>query len=121
MTRLIDIIKRIGDKPTYGVVDYQFPSLIEELEVQRIKNIIIQNLKIIEQEIDNTFESIEKCNDKQEAKIYFDVLQEIQEILAKLFFLGEIKVSGKLERFIRECDRLDDDWLRSSLFSNIKE
>lgn len=121
MIRLVNIIKEVEDKPTYSAVDRQFLSLVEELEVQRIKNIIVQNLGVLEKEIDNAFLNIGKCNDMHDAKVYFDTLQKIQEFLAKLFFSGEIKVSDKLENFIRECDRLDDDLLRNSLFKQIKE
>ena len=96
--------------------------LMEELERLRIKDIIVPKLSIIEQEIDKLFfVKIKNCVDEIEAGQYFDLLQKIQEILATLFFRDLITVSDKLEKFIKDCDRLDDPWLRSVIYNMVKQ
>jgi len=52
--------------------------------------------------------------------LYFDKLQEIQEALSKLTFVEEIELSKPLRQFVRDCDRLDDIWLRKRLYNEIK-
>lgn len=122
MEKLIKLIQEIDAKPIYNKIDLQFPSLMEDNEVQRIKNLVVPKLKIIEEEIDSLFFlKIKGCKSAEEAKAYFDLLQKAQEILAMLFFKENIQISDKLQKFIRDCDRLDDDWLRNSIFNKIKE
>lgn len=122
MQKLLKIIREINEKPVYNCQISQFPSLIEKYEADRMKYIIMSNLDIIEHEIDELFFScIKNCHSIGEATVYFDVLQKIQEILAMLYFKETIEISDKLKKFIYDCDRLDDNWLRDALFQKVKE
>jgi hypothetical protein len=97
MQKLFKIIQEINKKPIYNCQISQFPLLIEEYETNRIKHVIMPNLNVIECEIDELFFSyIKNCRSIEEATVYFDVLQKIQEILATFYFKGKIGVSDKL-------------------------
>ncbi|MBY0110232.1 MAG: hypothetical protein K2X90_03920 [Candidatus Babeliaceae bacterium] len=122
MENLIKLIDQIKNKPIYDKITLQFPSLIKENENHRIKNLIVPNLRLIEEEINLLLSfKIRNCNNLQEAKKYFDILQKIQEVLAMLFFKEKIEISNKLQKFIRDFERLDDGWLRENLFNEIKQ
>lgn len=98
------------------------PALRDEEECTRIKSIIMPQLDLIEKEVGYLLSiSIKNCKTLEDAQQYFDVLQQTQEIVGGLFFSGEIEVSTKMEQFIRECDRLDDPWLRQHIFEKIKQ
>lgn len=96
--------------------------LRDEEQRKRIKNIITPQLDLIEKEVGYLLSiSIKNCKTLEDAQEYFDVLQQIQEIVGGLFFSNEIEVSTSMEQFIRECDRLDDPWLRQHLFEKIQQ
>lgn len=122
MKNIKEILLKIANKPVYGYLFNTMPSLIEENEDQRIKDLISPNLKAIEEEIDLIFfTKIKSSKNLDEANIYFDILQDIQGVLSGLFFKGKITLSGKLQKFIYDCERLDDFWLRNELFNKIKQ
>lgn len=122
MQNLKKIIEQIQNKPIYDSVTSQFASLIEENEANRIKEIILPNITNIEREIDIIFfEKIKNCKNVESANTYFDILQEVQEVLSLLLFQENIEFSNKIQNFIRDCDRLDDEWLRNALFQEIKQ
>lgn len=72
------------------------------------------------QQILHVIKEIKNCDSYKETKIYFDTLQETQEALGFLFFNNKISLSPELRKFVRDCDRLDDEWLREHLFEKIK-
>lgn len=122
MEKLIKIIQEIENRPVYNQTTSQYPSLVNEDEIRRIRDIVLSHLEVIEQEIDLLlFTYIKHCKNTDEAKPYFNILQKIQEILAMLFFTHQIEVTDKLKKFIHDCDRLDDDWLRNEIFNQIKK
>ncbi|MFA6066666.1 MAG: hypothetical protein WC707_05800 [Candidatus Babeliaceae bacterium] len=84
-------------------------------------NKITPLLPLLSQEIDNLFLKIKNCNNKKDADIYFDQLQKIQDNLAELLFVYDAKLSSDLVKFISDCDRLDDPWLREYLFNFVKQ
>lgn len=121
MKNLIEIIKEVDNNSTNNYVGYAPPALRNEEEHTRIKNIIMPHLDLIEKEVGYLLSvSIKNCKTLEDAQQYFDVLQAIQEIIGGLFFSEEIEVSSKMEQFIRECDRLDDPWLRQHIFEKMK-
>ncbi len=83
-------------------------------------NYINPRLPFILSEIYILLEKIKLCSSEHEAKIYFDILQNIQNILATLMFREEIEVNDEIAQFVRDCERLDDPWLRDYLFIKIK-
>ena len=122
MKNLIEIIKEVENNSTHDNERYIPFALRNEEECQRVKNIIVPQLDRIEKEVVHSLTaSIKNCKTLESAQEYFDVLQAIQEIVGGLFFSDEIEVSTRMEQFIRECDRLDDPWLRQHLFEKIKQ
>jgi hypothetical protein len=71
--------------------------------------------------INNTLLQIKNCHSFAESQKYFDLLQNAQEIISELFFTEKIVLSKELRKFVRDCERLDDPWLREYLFKKIKE
>lgn len=121
MKTLLKLIQA-DNNSVYDKINTQIPALYEENKLEYIKNIVVPNLKVIEEEIDALFFSkIKSSKNIEEAEVYFDILQQIQGILAELFFKGKIELSDILRRFISDCERLDDEWLRNHLFGLIKE
>lgn len=77
--------------------------------------------ELLRQEINTTILKIKACKDIFEAQMYFDVLQNAQDILSKLSFVEGIKLPDGLVRFVNDCDRLDDKNTRDYFFNKIKK
>ncbi len=92
------------------------------MENQRINNIVVPALPALEKEIDElTFKIIKLCKTIQDADAYFMLLHEIQSVLSRLLFVENIPLSNRLEDFVRDCERLDDEWLRQGIFNRIQQ
>ena len=87
-------------------------------EVQPEK--IDEQLPLMLEIINDLLAKIKESNDLQAANYYFDILQEIQYVLAILAFVKEIPITKELDKFLSDCDRLDDAWTRDMLFKMIK-
>ena len=87
-------------------------------EVQPEK--IDEQLPLMLEIINDLLAKIKESNDLQAANYYFDILQEIQYVLAILAFVKEIPITKELDKFLSDCDRLDDAWTRDMLFKLIK-
>lgn len=79
---------------------------LKESQLKGAINEIIQKIKI--------------CKSVVEADAFFDELFAIQDVLAELLFVHHITMMPSLRKFIRDCERLDDPWLREYLFNEIK-
>lgn len=122
MEKLKRILEQVKNTSAVDAISIHIPALVNDNEIYRIKQIILPNIKDIENEIDLLFfQKIKHCKTVEEANVYFNILQEIQELLAILYFKESINFSEKIEGFIRDCDRLDDEWLRNKLFCEIKK
>lgn len=122
MKNLLKIIDKIEKEKPSNNIDLIFPSLVDQNKMKKIKSIIIPELSLIEKEIDYLlFSKIKNCKSINEANEYFDILQKMHKILAILFFKEKLEISDKLQKFIKDCDRLDDEWLRNKIFNKIKE
>ena len=54
---------------------YTWSSLVQEQDLQRLKEIVVPKLETIEEEIDQLlFVTIKSCIDENEAQPYFDLL-----------------------------------------------
>lgn len=121
MGKIKKILLEVYNIPRYASQFNNIPALIEEMEDERICDLIYPRLQEIESEIDLLFfTKIKHCLDLGEANIYFDTLQKIQDVLARLYFKNKISLSDKLQKFVQDCDRLDDSWLREEIFKKIK-
>lgn len=94
-------------------------NLLTNIENKPISGDISLQLQFLYNEIQNLISKVKKCTDIQGANTYFDLLQRIQDVLAEQVFKYELDVSPALRKFIRDCDRLDDDDLRKYLFNEI--
>jgi|ERR1700733_102544 len=94
--------------------------LLEDLQHGPIKDNIIALITYLREQIVYSFNEVKGSSNLQDAEAAFDKLQKIQEILACLFFKYDVAMADDLREFIRDCDRLDDPWLRENLFAKIK-
>lgn len=94
--------------------------LLQTIKNEPIKTKVVSMLPLLEEEISFLFSQLKKCKNIEETNFYFDLLLGLQEVLAELVFKENIIVSTKLRKFIRDCDRLDDSWLREHLFKKIQ-
>lgn len=77
---------------SFNNLSQMWSSLIQDQESQRIKDIVVPQLKIIEEEIDQLlFVTIKNCANEHEAQPYFDLLAKIQEALAMLFLKTKLR------------------------------
>jgi ribosome-binding factor A len=121
MEHILEVLQKIENKPLTDNLTSQIPYLLEQIEDERIKNIVIPELAAIENDIENIiFSKIKMCKNLQEAKSYFELLQKIQEILAHLAFKDKIEISEKLLKFTKDFDRIDDICTREDLFRQVK-
>lgn len=93
--------------------------LLSKLQENPNEDTIIQ-LDKVAKEISHIFSEIKKLNTLEESKELFNFLQKIQETLGFLFFNDIILLPSQLKQFVRDCDRLDDPWLREHLFNKLK-
>ena len=70
-------------------------------------DIIYENLFLFEIEIKKIFEEIKFSDSFDVAEKYFSLLDEIQFILAKLFYKEKFKIPESLLKFIADFDRMD--------------
>lgn len=95
--------------------------VLENIYNEPIKTNVIPLFSFLYKEINCLLGKIQHCENIGTAKVYFDILQKIQEVLAELAFRYEIAMPSNLYKFIRDCDRLDDTWLREYLLDKLKK
>jgi len=77
-------------------------------------------LSLILEEIYKLLERIYECNTEEQAQIYFDELEEFQELLSIIRFEYGLSLPQELRKIVRDCERLDDIDVRNFLFNEIK-
>jgi hypothetical protein len=77
-------------------------------------------LDFLEKEINILFEIILKSNKFEDMYGVFDMLAEIQSILATALFKNEIHMNRFLVDFVTDFDRIDDIDVREYLYNEIK-
>jgi len=106
----------ISEDDEYAVLG----KVLEEIDSNPIKSNISWELVYLEKVVRTLLAKIKDSNNIQQAEIYFDILQNIQDALAKLSFKYDVKLSASLNKFVSDFDRLDDHELRDYLFNKIK-
>lgn len=89
-------------------------------EAKNSSTLPIDYIQIIEYELNDYFDKINKYKSTLEADFILTELGLFQEKLAELSFRYNIILSKKLNDFIREFDRSDDQSVRNNLFDKIK-
>lgn len=94
----------------------KFSKLIEcKLETSKA-----EALEFIQKIIILMFTSIEQTNTSDESNLIFDILGDIQFILAREIFGKGLEVNEFLETFVKDFDRIDDDFMKNYLYDKIK-
>ena len=117
--KLFDLIKK--DQFRYDLKNKVLLfKLLAEMEADPTQPNIKLRLNFLYQQILLLLLKIKDCENIITANTYFDQLQKIQQALAIYAFKYEIEMTNSLYKFISDCDRLDDPWLREFLFDRIK-
>ena len=95
-------------------------STLKAIESAPNQDGLSDNLVILEAEIRNILLAIRSCEEVEGANAYFQTLDKVQTVLARLVFKKGLKVTHNLREFVRDFDRIDDMDLRRYLFSKIK-
>lgn len=91
----------------------------EELhEIERLGRSLTRNLSLLAQKIKYLFEQIKSCDTLDSAQEYFDLLDNIQLVLASLIFKEEIGIPERLVKFVTDFDNLEH--IKETIFSEIK-
>ena len=96
------------------------PFFLQTLKNENRAEKIDEQLPLMLKIINDLLAKIKLSNDLQTANYYFDILQEIQYVLAIIAFVKEIPITKELGKFLSDCDRLDDAWTRDMLFKMLK-
>jgi len=101
-------------------ITYNTTCLLEKIENEPLQSNIIVMFPEVLGIVKKIIYKISLCQTIQDTSCYFDLLDKIQFVMAGLVFRDNLPVSQELRKFIRDCDRLDDPWLRDYLFKKIK-
>ena len=77
-------------------------------------------LEAVETEVERTLRAMAACATIDDAKVYFDELQEIELSLATLFYKYNVQLPFSLHRVVQELDRIDDPALRLRVFTRLR-
>jgi hypothetical protein len=121
MKNIIKILEKIKSKPKTVNFTPKIPYLQEDIEKQRIKEIVASNLDIIEKEVKYIFLKIKICSTIEEANFYFNILQEIVDVLQGPIYINDMIVTPAIAKFIKDFDRLDMECIRNYFFPKIKD
>jgi hypothetical protein len=94
--------------------------LLQIIKKNPIESKVVQKFPLILKAVNAILNKIKDYEDFKAAKGHFDELQETQDVLAEMLFKHNIQMSPGLRKFIRDCDRLDDEEIREYLFREIK-
>ena len=94
--------------------------LIKDLRSYPDEINVLPKLPLLYNRILALLEYVKSAESAVEAEAYFNELLKIHEILSELLFVHGIQMTPQLRKFIRDCERLDDEWLREYLFKELK-
>ena len=92
--------------------------------LRKIENLgknLSRELQLLHQNVRYILSQIKSCDTQEDAKEYFDILDDIQQTLSILSNKEKIGISSKLERFMYDFDRLDDKQHREYYFNILKQ
>ena len=96
------------------------PFFLQSLDNEMQPDKIDEQLPLMLEVVNDLLAKIKLVNNMQEANFYFDILQEIQDVLATVAFVKEIPITKELDKFLSDCERLDDARTRDRLFEMLK-
>jgi len=90
-------------------------------EITQLGKELSRNLRLLRQKVKHILAQIKLCSTKAEADVYLDMLDHIQQTLAEISIKENIGIPEKLEKFMYDFDRLDDEQHRTYYFNIIKK
>ncbi|MBF0525443.1 MAG: hypothetical protein HQK56_10150 [Deltaproteobacteria bacterium] len=96
-------------------------SALKAIESAPNRDGLSDSLIALEREIRSILLAITFCEEAEDANDYFQTLDQVQTVLARLVFKKGLRVTHNLTEFVRDFDRIDDADLRRHLFSKIKD
>ncbi len=90
-------------------------------ELKQIEDIGLsfsRNLSLLAQKIKYILSKIESCETLHSAEEYFDLLDKMQGVLARLAFGEEIGIPDRLRKFVSDFDNLEGN--KEYIFNEIK-
>src|SRR5690349_1467333 len=95
-------------------------ALIHTIEAASNTKEIVSLMPLLREEIDKIFFKIKSCEDAKDAFSYFNILEEIHIVVARLIFKSKVEISNDLWKFFKDFDRIDDEDERLYFFETIK-
>ena len=77
-------------------------------EINNMGQVLAQRLALLEQNLNYIFSQIKLCTTVEQAKQYFEVLDEIQFALALLVHKKDIGIPDRLWRFMSDFDNFEE-------------
>lgn len=96
------------------------PFFLQALDNEIQPEKIDEQLPLMLEIINDLLIKIKLSKDIQAANYYFDILQEVQDVLSTIAFVKEIPITKELDKFLSDCERLDDAWTREMLFKMLR-
>ena len=84
------------------------------------KESLAKNASLIQKELNSLLERIKRSSSLEKAESIFELLEEIQLVLAKATFKDEVILTPQLRRFVYDFDRIDDEAMRAHLYDKIR-
>lgn len=81
---------------------------------------VLPKYQIVLKKINYILDSIRNCDTEIQADPFFDLLEEIHSPLAILVFKEKIDEYPRINKFVSDFDRIDDQRLRTIMFRDIK-
>jgi hypothetical protein len=87
-------------------------------EIEKIGQTLAQRLALLEQNMKYIFSQIKLCITLEQAQEYFEILDDIQSMLALLVYRENIGVPDRLWRFMTDFDNFEE--AKNYYFERIK-
>jgi len=94
--------------------------LLRELEYGSDPKLLTSSLSTLRQRINSLLLKIKLCDNTQDAQDYFALLDVMQSLMMKVYFIKGLEVPTDLWRFAKDFDRIDDENTQHYLFNEIK-
>jgi hypothetical protein len=94
--------------------------LLQIIKINPIQSKMTQKFPLLLKAINKTLSKIKNYETPKAANACFDELQEAHRTLSKLFYNYNIDMTPELDKFIYDCERLDDNETREYFFKEIK-
>jgi hypothetical protein len=118
---LVDITELLDNRrvsiSVLGDVLYEHFSI----KLDQIPSYIPLKLEIMERHVTQLIERIRTTDDNVHANEYFQALERLQALIAKMVFGEHVRINERLYKFVHDFDRIDDTGIRNIIYKQIKE